>query len=183
MNASDAAGESVGGVKEGRIGIGNLLGKRQVIGSDGSARLFCQLQMRNRCFGPDGPVSQQTADDASAVAAEIKFCQQIDQDVVVVAGIQSNLIFATGIEHSTDHIDGLIAIERRHFDGNDIFNLDELAPEAIGKNLAAGERLQIKADDGQNGSDGFGAIQLFVQSERLQSTHAEQRSIVAQRAG
>ena len=123
--------------------------------------------MRNRCLGPDGPMTQQAADDASAVATEIELRQQIDQDVVVVAGIESDIVFAAGIEHGTDHVDGLIAIERSHFDGHDIFNLDKFAPEAIGKNLAAGEWLQIETDNGQNRSDGAGAVQLFVQGEQI----------------
>src|SRR6185437_1768381 len=180
MNAGDAAGEAVGRVKESRVGFGDLLSEREVACSDGAVQLFCELEMRNRCFGPDSPVAQQAADDSCAVAAEIKFREQIDQDVVIVAGIKSDFVFAAGIEHGTDHVNSLIAIERRHFDGDDILDLDKFAPEAIRKDLSAGERLQIKADNRQNGSDSFSAIQMFVLSERLQTAHAEQRGIIAQ---
>ena len=101
-------------------------------------------------MGPDAPVAEQSAGNISVFTAPFKWCQQVNDDVVVVPGVESNIV-STCIDACPNHIPREIAIKRRHFDCNDTFNFHEGAPEIIRKDASADRRLHIKANDWHNG--------------------------------
>src|SRR5262245_36158329 len=96
------------------------------------------LEKLHRFASPDGPVAEETADDAAlygfAVGVKGKRSEQIQNNVVVVAGVEGDV--ATGFGDGADDVEGLIAIEGSNFYGDDVFDLCELAPEFVGENAA-----------------------------------------------
>ena len=92
------------------------------------------LEEFDRFPGPDGPMPKQTAHDAASdrlsLLSERVRREQIQDDVVIVAGVKGDVV-ALGLDHGADHVQRLIAIERRDFDGDDIFDLGKAPPECM----------------------------------------------------
>ena len=105
---------------------------------------------------PDGPMAEKAADDAAldlfAVDGKNVRSEQVHYDVVVVAGVERNV--AAGFADGADDVKSLVATEGSDFDGGDIFDFGEFAPEVIRENTAADGGLEIEADDGKNLGDG-----------------------------
>jgi len=78
--------------------------------------------------------------------------EEVHHDVVVIAGVERNV--AAGFGDGADDIQSLVAIERSDFDGGDIFDFGEFAPEIVREDAATDGWLKIKADDGKNLCDG-----------------------------
>src|ERR1700722_8086114 len=98
-----------------------------------------------RC--PYRPVAQQAAGKPNSLVAELIGGKQIDQNIIVIAGIQSDLLSAATFGIGAYYFESLVAIEWRHFDGHHVFDFTEFAPEGVGKNTAANAGLQVKSDD------------------------------------
>ena len=107
----------------------------------------------HRLLCPDGPMSEQAAHDSALheVPADLKAkrCQQIHDNVVVVSGVEGDLLPAR-LSHRPDDIQSLIAIERRNFNGDDVLNFGKSPPEYVVQNSSTRGRLQIKADQRDN---------------------------------
>src|SRR5690242_4101700 len=108
--------------------------------------------MRNRCLSPHRPMAEQSANDTKPFATQIKFGEEIDEDVVVIACIECDLLCATGLHNRTNHIKCLVSVERRDLDGHNVIDLRELPPEFEGQNTSAYRWLQIKTNDRQHRS-------------------------------
>jgi len=101
-------------------------------------------------------MAEESADDAAfdllALDGKNVRREEVEDDVVVIAGIERNI--AAGFGHGADDIQSLITIERSDFDGDDIFDFGEFAPEIVREDATADSRLKIKTDDGKNLCDG-----------------------------
>ena len=111
-------------------------------------------EMGYRGLGPDCPMAQQSAREASFSAAEIELGEQIYNNVVVVAGIESDFWGTAGFHNCADNIQRLIAVEWRDFYGNHFINLREFAPEAVGQQAATYAGLQVETDNRNGFRDG-----------------------------
>jgi hypothetical protein len=76
-------------------------------------------------------MAQQSPDNACAPAAEIEFSQQITENIVIIAGVKSDIVTPSTLDYGANHIESLIAVKRRDFDGDNISNFGELSPELI----------------------------------------------------
>src|SRR5215472_18626408 len=151
VNAGYRAAILVLRIKDGCIHISDLLCRYQEVVGDGTGLGFDRIEQRDRRPGAHGPVSKQTADDPRAPAAEFESCQQVADDVVIVPGIEGDVVGASTVDHRAHYLLSLIAIEGRNFDGNNLVNFCEPTPKVITQDAAAHGRLQIKSDDGYHG--------------------------------
>ena len=110
----------------------------------------------NGFASPDGPMAEEAANDAAldlfAVDGKNVRSEQVHYDVVVVAGVERNV--AAGFGDGAHDVKSLVTIEGSDFDGGDIFDFGECAPELVRENATADGRLKIEADDGNNLCDG-----------------------------
>src|SRR5205823_5550337 len=111
----------------------------------------------DRRLGPDRPVAQQAADDAAlhelGAFLEAVGRDQVHDDVVVVAGVQSDVV-ASCLDDCADDVDRLVAVEGSDLDGYDVFDLGELSPEREGEHTSADGGLEVEADNGKDVGDG-----------------------------
>src|SRR5438034_3780069 len=101
------------------------------------------VEQLDRLFSPDGPMSEQPADDAPVFAGKMMRGEQIHHDVVVVAGVEGDVV-APGVGNGANHVDRLVAIERRHLDRDDVLDLGESTPEGIWQDAPADGGLEIE---------------------------------------
>jgi hypothetical protein len=80
-------------------------------------------------------------------AIESERRQQVDDDVVVIAGVEGDII-ATGLDHRLDDVNRLVAVEGGDLHADDFRDLRKLAPEAGGECASADRRLEVKTDEG-----------------------------------
>src|SRR4051812_4906369 len=100
-------------------------------------------------------MSEQSADDAPVFAGEMMRREEIKDDVVVIAGVKRDVV-APGVGDGADHVDRLVAVERRHLDGDDVFDLGESTPEGVRQDTTTNGALEIKTDDGDHVGDSTG---------------------------
>ena len=185
MDAGDAAGEAVGGVEERGVGVGDLDAALQQRGRDlaGARRRLALAEQRHGASRPHRPVSEQPADDPALdrppADGEPEGRHQVGDDGVVVAGVERDVV-AAGVDDGADHVEGLIAVERRDLDGDDGRYLGEAAPEGVRQRSAAHRGLQVEADERDAGAD-----RRAVRDERGvvrvgQRGQAEQAGVVAE---
>ena len=112
VNAGKAALEVIGGVEEGCIGIGQggvfhqPLGGNLILHSGD----FDFLEEFDRAFRPNAELTEKPADDEPPLTGKFPGREQIEDDVVVVAGVKRDVV-AASLQHRSNHVDGLIAIE------------------------------------------------------------------------
>ena len=154
VDAGDAADEAVGGVEDGGVGVGELgsEGKEGCGDGAGLGRAVAFLKELHGGAGPDGPLAEESADDAAfdgpAARVEPKGSEEVGYDVVVVAGVKGDIV-AAGFDEGADDVDGLVAIEGGDFDGDDVFDFGEAVPERMAEEPPANGWLQVKADQGK----------------------------------
>src|SRR5258706_6115489 len=133
VEAGDAAGEVVGGVEEGgvRVGDGDAFGEE--LGAD-RARLLAFGEELDGLSRPDGPVAEEAAGDAAfdpfAVHVEAKWSNEISDDVVIIAGVERDVV-ARRFGNGAHDIERLISVERGDLDGDDILDFAEFSPERV----------------------------------------------------
>src|SRR4029077_5406421 len=93
---------------------------------------------------PYRPVAQQSAGDTHGLLAEAEWREQVDCDAIVVSGVERDLAGAARLGERAHHVKRLVTVERSHFDGYDVLDLDKLAPELVGQNAPAHRWLQIE---------------------------------------
>ena len=79
--------------------------------------------------------------------------------MVIVSGVQRNLLSPAGIGNGPDNFDGLIAIKGRYLYGHDILDVGEAPPEIVMQESSSDCRLQVKTDYRNDRSDGLGMVQ------------------------
>jgi len=68
---------------------------------------------------PEQPAAEINPAGDAAVAQVERQCQ-VEQDVVVIAGIERDAVERAGGADAAQHVEGAVAIERRDLDGDDI---------------------------------------------------------------
>src|SRR5437868_15247292 len=81
-----------------------------------------------------------------AALAQVERQCEVEQDVVVVAGIKRYPIERACGGDAAQHVESAVAIERRDLDGDDIVDQRESPPELSTEDDTADCRLQIKPD-------------------------------------
>jgi hypothetical protein len=185
VEAGDAAGESVGGVEEGGIGVGDLHVEAEEVNGDGIADAgeLAGLKDLDGLLGPDAPVSEEATDDAAfdvtVADLEAEGGDEVGDDVVVVAGVEGDVV-AAGLGDGADDVEGLVAVEGGHLDGDDVLDLGEAAPEGVGEGAAADGGLEVEADDGQDVGDGAAVGDELVVGGGLEGGEGEEAGVVAE---
>src|SRR5215475_8647750 len=81
---------------------------------------------------------------AAAPAADPKLGQQIGHDIVVIAGVKRDFAMSAAVGQRARHIQCPVTIEWRDLHRRDVFDLEELAPEAVIQQSPADRRLQVE---------------------------------------
>ena len=159
VEAGDAAGKMIGCVEEGSVGVGDFDAFAKEFWRNADTGLYYGVTFGEQfscAASPDGPMAEEAPNDAAldlfAVDVKNVRSEQVHHDVVVVAGVERNV--AAGFGDGADDVKSLVAIEGSDFDGGDIFDFGEFAPEFVRENAAADGGLKIEADDGNNLCDG-----------------------------
>ena len=153
MAAGDHAVEVVGDVEDRGVAVGHLRVERQQIGrhavggdrgvnarsSSSTAFLTHTLQW------PSRPPLMRTVVDAP-FARHDERREQIEHDVVVVAGVERDAVGGAGLDHAAHDVEGAVAVERRDLDRDHVLDRREAAPERHRQHDAADGRLQVEAD-------------------------------------
>ena len=147
VNPGDASTKLIGRVEDCGIRVGDLLGQSELFAWDGLGIVFRQREMRNRDRCPHGPMPKQSAHNSYPLIVEIKCRKQVNQNVVVISGVQRDLLGAPRMGQCAYHIDGLVAIEWCNLNGNHVLDLKEATPELVRQYPTTDSRLQIKSDN------------------------------------
>src|SRR5262249_46727896 len=167
MNSRNASGEVVLRIEKGSIRIGDLQIQREHFGREGvSLRddLMDTFQNLNGSSSPDRPVAQQSAHDTKRWFGIRKAIlgDQVQKDVVIVAGVESNLWCPARFSHSSHDIQCPVSIKRGHLDGHDILHLRKPAPEIDTQDTATHRGLEVEAKDGDDLGDGLYVLNQVV---------------------
>src|SRR5882724_6277571 len=145
IDAWDAAAKFVRRIEECGVRICDLLCQGQEIARNFCTGCFHRRKLRYGALRPHRPMSQEASYDAHFRTAKIILGEQVEQNVVIVAGIECDLTGASRVGDGSYDVDSLVTIEGCNLDGNNIFNFRELAPKFIRQNAAANGGLQVKA--------------------------------------
>ena len=188
MAAGNAAVEIIGDVEECAVAIGDSGIERQQVGRHGvlAPRRPAHLELLDRGRGPYRPVAEQAALEISAggdaVVAQVERQREIEQDVVVIAGIERDAVERAGGGDAAQHIERAVAVERRDLDGDDIVDRCKAPPEIRAQDDAADRGLQIEADQRNFARHGLAMRDDLVFGGRLHRRQAEQPGMVADAA-
>src|SRR4051812_45842764 len=83
--------------------------------------------------------------DRSAADRKSVGRQEIEDDIIIVTGIERNVI-AARFSHGPHDIQRLITIEWRNLDRHNLVNLGKSTPKTERQNAPAHRRLQIESD-------------------------------------
>ena len=113
----------------------------------------------DRASRPDRPVAEQAAAEAHgdrpAVAHRGERRDEIEHDVVVVAGVERDAVFGAGLDDAAHDVERAVAVERRDLDRDDVLDRGEAGPERERPaSQAADGRLQVEADQRDRVGDG-----------------------------
>ena len=140
------------------------------------------VEKLDRPASPDGPMAQQPSDDPSldlpAADREPVRSEQVEHDVVVVAGVEGDVV-APGFGDGPDDVEGPVAVERSDLDGDDRLDFGEPPPEAIRQVRAADGLLKVEADERDHLGDGpaMGQPRVVVGAG---TGEAEQSGVIAE---
>ena len=184
--AGDAAVKIVRHVEKSTVAVGYLGVEREQFGADraGRDRRLDAREQFHRGFGPHAPVAEQPALDAQhdflAVALHHERRDQIEDDVIIVAGVQRDAFFRARLDHSAHDIERAVAVERRHLDRHDIVDPGQAAPERGRQVQPAHRRLQVEAHHGNLGGDGAAMGDEFVLGSAFHGGERQQPRVVTQ---
>src|SRR5262245_12282035 len=129
---------------------------------------------------------EQTADDAAfdplSAHGKAKRREEIKEDVVVVARVERDVI-AADFRDSADHIERLVAIERRDLDGDDVLDPGKAPPERVRQHASAHRRLKVEAEQREDFGNAATVVKQFVLARVAKRTKTEQTRVEAQFAG
>src|SRR5579862_546847 len=128
MNSGNASTKLIGRVEDCGIRVGDLLGQSELFAWDRLGIVFRHREMRNRDLCPHGPMPKQSTHNSYPLIVEIKCRKQVSQNVVVISGVQGNLLGTPRMGQCAYHIDGLVAIEWCNLNGNHVLDLKETTP-------------------------------------------------------
>ena len=185
MAAGDAAVKIVGDIEERAVAVGDAGIERQQIGRHAvlAARGLAHLELLDRARGPYRPVPEQAALEVGAggdaLVAQVERQREIEQDVIVIAGIERDAVERAGRRHAAQHVERPVAVERRDLDGDDVVDGSEAAPEIGAEDDAADRRLQVEADQRNFPRHRLAMRDDLVLGCRFHRGKAEQAGVVA----
>src|SRR5215813_1319614 len=104
------------------------------------------VQQLDGALHPDAPVAEQPSLDADGVRHALDHDRErrneVEDDVVVVAGIERDPVGCAGLDYASQDVEGAVAVERRNLDGDYVLDRGESALERDRKWDAANRRLQ-----------------------------------------
>jgi hypothetical protein len=142
MNTGDAPGKAVGGIEESGVRVGELMCAHDPLRRD---RARCApsgdlVQQLDRTPRPDCPLTEQTAHEGRSAPIEPIPREQVEDDGVVVASVEGDLVCPAGLRETTNDVDRGVAVERSNLDCDNLLELGEPAPEVDVEAPAAGGR-------------------------------------------
>jgi hypothetical protein len=185
MAACDAAVKIVGDIEEGAVAIGDAGVEGQDVGRQGvlAARGLAHFELLDRARGPYRPVPKQAALEkgpgGDALVAQVERQHEIEQDVIVIAGVERDAIERAGGRHSAQYIERSVAVEWRDLDGDDVIDGSEAAPEIGAEDDASDRRLQVEADQRDFSRHRLAMRDDLVLGSCLHRREAEQARVVA----
>jgi len=114
-----------------------------------------------------------------ALFAKVVRQGQIEQDVVIIAGVECNAVKRAGGADAAQHVERPVAIERRDLNGDDIVDRGKASPEISAENDAADRGLQIEADQRNHACDRLTMRDDIVLGGRFHRGQAEQTRVIA----
>src|SRR5207237_6634291 len=121
--------------------------------------------------------------DANALGSEVEWSEQVEEDVVVITGVESDFSSASGLGKRAHNLESLIAVEGRDLNGNNVFNLKKLTPEFVRKRAASDRWLKIETHDRDHAGNGAGVIEEFRDGGIAQLGEAQQNGVIAKFGG
>lgn len=144
---------------------------------------FDLLEEEDGAARPDGPLAEEAAGHAEADAVELEGGEEVVEDVVVVTGVEGDVVGAAAGGEGADDIKGVIAVEGGDLDGDDVGDGNETAPEVVAEDAAADGRLEVEAEDGEDGGEVADMVEDGVLGVVAEGGEAEQGGIVAKAGG
>ena len=114
-----------------------------------------------------------------AVIAQVERQHEIEQDVVIIAGIERDAVERAGRRHPAQHVERPVAVERRDLDGDDVVDGSKAAPEIGAEDDAADRRLQVEADQRNFPRHRLAMRDDLILGRRSHRRKAEQAGVVA----
>ena len=185
MAAGNAALKVMRHVKQCAIAVGHLAVQRQQFGRYLPAcnRLVCAREQLHGALRPHTPVAQQATLDAHgngfAIAHERERRQEVQHDVVVIAGVKRHALFGLGGDHTANYIKRAVAVEWRHLDGHHVVDFAEAPPEINAKVNAAHGWLQVEPDQWHHLGHRAAMRDQRVVARTLHGGQAQQSCVVA----
>ena len=140
--AGDAAMKIVGNVEKGAVAVCDASVKCQEIRWYAifvSSRL-APLELFYRARGPDRPVSEQATPEIDAhrdtVLSDIERQREVEQNVVVIAGVERDAIQGAARRYAAQDVEGAIAVEWCDLNTDNVLDRGETAPEIGAKHNA-----------------------------------------------
>ena len=177
MHAGDAAAKPIVRVEECAVHVCHRRGELEHFHWNGGVfwqRLYA-LEKLHGDVRPGAPVAQQAApgDDGPFVTAgaETVAGEQVDNYVVVIAGVQRDLVIRIG--YCPCHVHGAVPVERRALDGLYAFDPADLPPVVKRERPSAHGHLQVKAHHVHDLCHGAGALHHLGFAEMAEPAGAQ----------
>src|SRR5258706_4047876 len=186
VETGNAAGVPVRRVEKGGVRVGDFDRAAEQLrwnrlAADGNTTTF-RVKL-DRAIRPHRPVTEQAPDDGSldrlCPNTEAIRRQKIDYDGVVVARVERD-IFAARFSDGADHIKGLVAVEGRDFNGDNVFDFREAAPERIRQDPPTNGGLKVKADERNDFPNCLAMSDEFILAGGLERAEAEKPFVKTQ---
>src|SRR5262245_29003977 len=114
----------------------------------------------------------------AAPGADPKLGQQISHDVVVIAGVKRDFVMSAAVSQRARHVQCLVTVERRDLYRRDVFDLEEIAPEAVIQRSPADRRLQVETKERNDLGHVAAMRDQFGDGSLAQRSKAQQTDIV-----
>ena len=148
VDARETAGKLMGGIEERGVGVGQggVAVEPSGVEARTEAGAFEVGEEADGSVGPDAPLAEEAAVDVARAPGEGERSEEVGEDVVVVAGVEGNVV-AAGSEDGADDVECAVAVEGGDFDGDKFRDVGERAPERVTENAAADGGLQIETEE------------------------------------
>ncbi len=148
VDARETAGKLMGGIEERGVGVGQggVAVEPSGVEARTEAGAFEVGEEADGSVGPDAPLAEEAAVDVARAPGEGERSEEVGEDVVVVAGVEGNVVTA-GSEDGADDVECAVAVEGGDFDGDKFRDVGERAPERVTENAAADGGLQIETEE------------------------------------
>ena len=108
---------------------------------------------------------------------------QIEQDVIVVAGVEGHAILGAGFHDTPHHVQRAVAVEGRDLDRHHVLQCGEAAPEGGTQHHTAHRRLQVEADQRNALGQARTMLQPLVLARAGEGGEAHHACVIAEAEG